>query len=100
MRTAVPVIIKNDDDRSKLLRWSRGRSTPHRLVLRSKIVLLASEGSQNKQIAAEQANSRRTSCSRRHRNEMEEPFRRARDDGNSQGRASSWKETKALTEDD
>jgi transposase len=51
MRVAVPVIIKNDDDETKFLSWSRGRSSPYRLVLRSKIVLLASEGSQNKQIA-------------------------------------------------
>ncbi len=53
MRIAVPVSIKNDDDRARLLRWSRGRSTPHRLVLRSRIVLMASEGLRNKQIAEE-----------------------------------------------
>ena len=35
----------------ELERWSHGRSTPHRLVLRSNIVLLAAEGLQNKQIA-------------------------------------------------
>lgn len=39
------------DERDALGRWSRGRSTPQRLVLRSKIVLLAADGLQNKQIA-------------------------------------------------
>ena len=52
MRVAVPINV-SDDDRTQLLSWSRGRSTPHRLVLRSKIVLVASEGMQNKQIAGE-----------------------------------------------
>ena len=50
MRVAVPIKI-SDADRVQLESWSRGRSTPHRLVLRSKIVLMASEGLQNKQIA-------------------------------------------------
>ncbi len=52
MRVAVPIKV-SDEDRTQLLSWSRGRSTPHRLVLRSKIVLIASEGKQNKQIAEE-----------------------------------------------
>lgn len=52
MRVAVPIKV-SDEDRTQLLSWSRGRSTPHRLVLRSKIVLIASEGMQNKQIAEE-----------------------------------------------
>jgi hypothetical protein len=50
MRVAVPIKI-SDTDRIQLTSWSRGRSTPHRLVLRSKIVLLASEGLENKEIA-------------------------------------------------
>jgi transposase len=40
-----------DEERDILTRWSRGRSTPTRLVLRAKIVLLAASGMQNKQIA-------------------------------------------------
>lgn len=40
-------------DRATLTRWSRGRSTPVRLMQRAKIVLLAAEGKMNKDIAAE-----------------------------------------------
>ncbi len=54
MRVAIP--IKLDGKERKILqRWSRGRSTPARLVLRGKIVLLAAEGKQNKDIASELA---------------------------------------------
>lgn len=41
------------EQRPALVRWSRGRSTPARLVLRSKIVLLAAQGMMNKDIARE-----------------------------------------------
>jgi transposase len=41
-----------DLERSTLTKWSRGRSTPVRLVLRAKIVLLAADGCLNKDIAA------------------------------------------------
>ena len=50
MRVAAGVVV-NDEEREQLLAWSRGRSTPHRLVLRSKIVLMAADGLQNKKIA-------------------------------------------------
>jgi transposase len=50
MRLAATVLV-NDEEREQLLSWSRGRSTPHRLVLRSKIVLMAADGLQNKKIA-------------------------------------------------
>ena len=40
-------------ERTALDRWSRGRSTPTRLVLRAKIVLRAAEGVENKDIATE-----------------------------------------------
>jgi transposase len=46
-------ITVSDADRLALGRWARGRSTPARLVLRAKIVLLAAEGKQNRQIAEE-----------------------------------------------
>ena len=52
MRVA-PQITLSDDERNTLRRWSRGRSTPARLVRRAKIVLLAAEGKQNKTITAE-----------------------------------------------
>ena len=52
MRIARSIIV-SDSDRLTLHRWARGRSTPARVVLRARIVLLAAEGKQNKQIAAE-----------------------------------------------
>jgi DNA-binding NarL/FixJ family response regulator len=45
--------VVSDEDRQTLERWARGRSTPARLVLRDKIVLLAAEGKDNKDIAEE-----------------------------------------------
>lgn len=54
MRIAVPVTV-TPEDRRTLERWSRGRSTPQRLVTRAKIVLLAAAGKRNQQIAAELA---------------------------------------------
>lgn len=52
MKTA-PRITLTDEQREALTRWSRGRSTPVRLMQRAKIVLLAAEGMMNKDIAAE-----------------------------------------------
>jgi transposase len=51
MRVAQPIVL-NEETRRKLERQSRGRSTQARVVMRSRIVLLAAEGFQNKQIAA------------------------------------------------
>jgi len=48
-----PAIKLTDDDRKTLDRWSRGRSTPARLVLRAGIVLMAAEGIANNIIAEE-----------------------------------------------
>jgi transposase len=50
MRRAAPIVL-TQKQRETLSRWSRGRRTPARLVLRAKIVLLAAEGMQNKDIA-------------------------------------------------
>ena len=50
MRIAPDVIIKQEE-RQTLERWSRGRSTPARLVLRASIVLLAAQGMANNLIA-------------------------------------------------
>lgn len=41
----------SSEERTKLEEWSLGHSVPHRVVLRSKFVLLAAEGWQNKEIA-------------------------------------------------
>ena len=50
MRVAVPIKL-TDAERTQLKKYSRGRSTPARLVLRAKIVLLAADGMLNKDIA-------------------------------------------------
>jgi transposase len=59
MRVAAEITL-TDDERKTLSRWSRGRSTPTRLVLRAKIVLLAAEGRMNKDIAGELGTARKT----------------------------------------
>ena len=55
-----PTIVLSDDERKTLTTWSRGRSTPARLVLRAKIVLAAAEGKTNEAIAAELGTSKPT----------------------------------------
>jgi transposase len=52
MRRAREITL-HDADRTILERWSRGRSTPARMVTRARIVLAAAEGKENKDIAAE-----------------------------------------------
>lgn len=47
----IPPIILSEDQRAQLRKWSRGGSTPYRLVIRSRIVLLASDGHSNRDIA-------------------------------------------------
>ena len=59
MRIAKPIVL-TDEERVTLTKWSRGRSTPSRLVLRAKIVLAAAEGAENKDIAVELGCTRRT----------------------------------------
>ncbi len=51
MRTA-PEITLSDEQREILLQWKRSHTAPARAVLRAKIVLLAAQGLQNKEIAA------------------------------------------------
>ena len=46
-----PRLALDDDSRASLTTWSRSRALPQRLVLRARIVLLASEGVPNRQIA-------------------------------------------------
>ena len=50
MRVACPIVL-TDEDRGILERWSRGRRTPARLVMRAEIVLHAATGMKNKDIA-------------------------------------------------
>ena len=52
MRVA-PVIELTDEERKTLTKYSRGRNTPAKVVLRAKLILRAAEGLQNKVIAAE-----------------------------------------------
>ena len=59
MRIA-PKIELTDTERAALLKWSRGRSTASRLVLRAKIVLAAAEGLMNQTIAAKVGTSKKT----------------------------------------
>lgn len=59
MRVA-KVITLTDEERATLTKWSRGRSTPARLVQRAKIVLAAATGLENREIAAELGCTRRT----------------------------------------
>jgi hypothetical protein len=51
MRVAQPIVL-SEETRRKLERQSRGVPWQARVVLRSRIVLLAAEGLQNKQIAS------------------------------------------------
>jgi len=57
---SAPVITLSDLERKALERWSRGRSTQARRVLRAKIVLMAAEGKTNETIAAELETSKPT----------------------------------------
>jgi len=50
MRVAAAIEL-SDVERATLERWSRGRATPSRLVLRAKVVLAAAAGERNDQIA-------------------------------------------------
>lgn len=54
MRVAQALTLTGEQ-RTTLVRWSRGRSTPARLVLRAKITLRAADGMLNKDIARELA---------------------------------------------
>jgi transposase len=45
--------VVTPEDRAVLLRWIRGSTTPQRIALRARIILLASEGRSNRAIARE-----------------------------------------------
>ncbi len=59
MRIACEIVL-TDQEQKTLQRWSRGRSTPTRLVLRSRIILWAAKGMMNKDIAQEVGTSRQS----------------------------------------
>jgi transposase len=59
MRVAQAITL-SDEERTTLSKWARGRSTPARLVQRSKIVLAAAAGRENRDIALELGCNRRT----------------------------------------
>lgn len=44
-------VVPTEKQRTQLVRWSHGGSTPYRLVIRSRIVLLAAQGRTNREIA-------------------------------------------------
>ncbi|QDU89622.1 Integrase core domain protein [Pirellulimonas nuda] len=58
MRVAVAITL-TDDERKTLMKWSRGRSTPMRLVKRAQVVLLAAAGKTNLEISHEVGMARR-----------------------------------------
>lgn len=59
MRIAIAIEL-TDEERATLTKWSRGRSTPARLVQRAQIVLAAADGRENREIAKELGCTRRT----------------------------------------
>lgn len=60
MWTKAPPIELSDADRATLTTWVRARNSPQGLVLRSKIILAASEGHANNRIAADLETTRST----------------------------------------
>ena len=70
MRVACEITL-TDDERQTLTRWSRGRSTPARLVLRAKIVLLGRRGT------AEQGHRGRTGDSAKNGGPLAQPLCRS-----------------------
>ena len=59
MRVAIAITL-TEEERATLTKWSRGRRTPARVVLRAEIVLRAADGRENQDIAAELGCTRRT----------------------------------------
>ena len=60
MPRVAPPITVSDDERRVLLRWSKGRRTPARLVRRAHIVLRAADGWLNQAIAVELGTQEKT----------------------------------------
>ena len=60
MSRRAPPVVLSEAERLTLDGWARGRSLPHRKVVRSKIVALAAQGLTNEQIAVDLGISRPT----------------------------------------
>ena len=54
------MLVVSDDDRLALERWSRSRTAAHRVVLRSRIILLLAGGASGRNVAQELSVSRHT----------------------------------------
>jgi transposase len=61
------LIELTDEERQRLSRWSRGKTTPARLVSRASIILLAADGRLSKEIAVELGIPEKTVCKWRRR---------------------------------
>lgn len=59
MRKPKPIVLSAEEEKI-LKRWSASRKTPHRLVIRARIILMAAQGKQNTTIAKELNVSRPT----------------------------------------
>lgn len=59
-RRVTPAVVLSEEKRETLVRWSRGRSTPARLVVRARIVLAAADGREDQDIAEALGVTRRT----------------------------------------
>jgi transposase len=51
MSRKAPIIVLSTAERTTLAEWSRGRSLPHRQVMRARIVALAADGLESQEIA-------------------------------------------------
>ena len=60
MSRKAPPIVLNEAEKATLEAWARGRSVPHRLVIRARIITMAAAGITNQDIAAELDLSRPT----------------------------------------
>lgn len=47
----IPPIVLSEEQRAQIEKWSRGGSTPYRLVMRARIVMMAASGHSNREIA-------------------------------------------------
>ncbi len=60
MAKIAPAVTLSDSDRIQLQQWVRAHFTPQQVALRSRILLLAAEGRENLEIAAELKVNRHT----------------------------------------
>jgi transposase len=60
MAKIAPAVTLTDPDRAQLQQWARAHFTPQQVALRSRILLLAAEGQENREIATELKVNRHT----------------------------------------